>query len=168
MELDESDDGDTDMTSIDGMKISAWANYNSRASQGTTSAANNVPSDDQLPSHNATIETGNGWSSNQSSDRTSESVTECDKTHSMDASLNSEATKKNAVDLENQSLAEDRSNSSIGMNSNFVMFYETKRENSRFHVPTDREQNDRACEIPLFSTARPHMRAFHVSCGSKF
>jgi hypothetical protein len=38
-----------------------------------------------------------------------------------------------------------------------------KHDEVRFAVSTDSDQNDRAIEIPLFSTARPHMRAFHVS-----
>ncbi|GKY92980.1 hypothetical protein MPSEU_000266600 [Mayamaea pseudoterrestris] len=32
-----------------------------------------------------------------------------------------------------------------------------------FAVQIDHDQNDRASEIPLFSTARPHMRAFHLA-----
>ena len=38
-----------------------------------------------------------------------------------------------------------------------------KVDDFRFGVHIDREQCDRACEIPLLSTQRPYMRAFHVS-----
>ena len=48
-------------------------------------------------------------------------------------------------------------------------YYEGEKvDDFRFGVHIDPEQYDRACEIPLLSTQRPYMRAFHFAWASFF
>ena len=45
-----------------------------------------------------------------------------------------------------------------------LQLQEEYKKFSKYALEIDSEQDDKAIEIKLCSTARPHMRAFHVSC----